>query len=149
MKVLYSNSKSPAASKRTTRHIPQAPDRVLDAPELVNDYYLSLLDWSVDNFLAVALGSNIYLWNAASGSIRQLLDLPDPEDHVCSVKWAKEGNILAVGNTTGDIALWDVESMRKLRIMNGHTDRVGSLSWNPASPYILSSGSRSGDIHHQ
>ena len=40
------------------------PERILDAPELVNDYYLNLLDWSADNRLAVALGENVYLWNA-------------------------------------------------------------------------------------
>ena len=32
--------------------------------ELVNDYYLNLLDWSADNRLAVALGADVYLWNA-------------------------------------------------------------------------------------
>ena len=40
------------------------PERILDAPELVNDYYLNLLDWSADNRLAVALGADVYLWNA-------------------------------------------------------------------------------------
>ena len=42
------------------------PERILDAPELVNDYYLNLLDWSADNRLAVALGADVYLWNAGN-----------------------------------------------------------------------------------
>jgi cell division cycle protein 20 (cofactor of APC complex) len=37
---------------------------VLDAPDIVDDYYLNLLDWSSNNILAVALGSAVYLWNA-------------------------------------------------------------------------------------
>ncbi len=133
LRVLYSQSHSPAFRGGSVRHIPQAPDRILDAPDIVNDYYLNLLDWSCNNHLAVSLGPCIYLWNAASGEIQQLLELEAPEDYVCSVKWLKEGNILAVGNLHGEIALWDVEQMKKVRSMTGHTDRVGALSWNEVS----------------
>ena len=150
LKVLYSHTQSPL-SKTSTRHIPQAPDRILDAPDIVNDYYLNLLDWSSNNHLAVALGPHIYLWNAANGIVRlghyffskihasfffqigeiqQLMELEDPADYVCSVKWIKEGNVLAVGNLHGEISLWDVEQMKKMRTMTGHADRVGALCWN-------------------
>lgn len=129
LKVLYSQSPA-VASKNNARHIPQAPDRILDAPDIVNDYYLNLLDWSCNNHLAVALGPHIYLWNAATGEIQQLMELEAPEDYVCSVKWIKEGNILAIGNSLGEASLWDVEQMKKIRTMPGHTDRIGVLSWN-------------------
>ena len=69
LKVLYSHTQSPL-SRTSTRHIPQAPDRILDAPDIVNDYYLNLLDWSSNNHLAVALGPHIYFWNAANGIVR-------------------------------------------------------------------------------
>ena len=53
----------------------QMPERILDAPELVNDYYLNLLDWSADNRLAVALGADVYLWNAGKiGLLRSAND---------------------------------------------------------------------------
>ena len=67
------------------------------------------------------------------------------DDYVCSLKWIKEGNILAVGNSQGEISLWDVDRMSRVRKMLGHSDRVGVMSWNE---FILSSGSRSGKIHH-
>ena len=139
LRVLYSNSKysSPARASQQIRHIPQNPDRILDAPDIVNDYYLNLLDWSVNNHLAVALGPHIYLWNAASGEIQQLLELETPEDFVCSVKWIREGNLLAVGNFHGEVSLWDVEQIRKVRTMTGHTDRVGSLSWNEVCNFFF------------
>lgn len=31
------------------RHIPQTQERILDAPDLVDDYYLNLMDWNVHN----------------------------------------------------------------------------------------------------
>ena len=58
------------------------------------------------------------------------MELEDPADYVCSVKWIKEGNVLAVGNLHGEISLWDVEQMKKMRTMTGHADRVGALCWN-------------------
>jgi len=146
LKILYSTSKTaPGSAKKSTRHIPQVPERILDAPDIVNDYYLNLLDWSSNNHLAVALGAQIYIWSAGSGEINHLMELEAPDDYVCSVRWIKEGNYLAVGNSSGEVQLWDVENMKRSRVMPGHDSRVASLAWNQ---YILSSGARAGDIVH-
>lgn len=64
MRVLYTQTKTPASVKSSSRYIPQAPDRILDAPNIVDDYYLNLIDWSSTNILAAALGPHVYLWNA-------------------------------------------------------------------------------------
>jgi len=96
------------------------------------------VDWSTSNILAVGLGADVYLWNAGTGTIEQLFEL-DANDYVCSVAWIQEGPCLAVGTTEGNIELWDCSQMRRMRVMNGHTSRVGSLAWNS---HILTSGSR-------
>jgi cell division cycle protein 20 (cofactor of APC complex) len=44
-------------------------DRVLDAPNMVDDFYLNLLDWSDSNVLAIALGQNAYLMDVSSKKI--------------------------------------------------------------------------------
>jgi hypothetical protein len=51
------------------RCIPQYPEKILDAPDLVDDYYLNLLDWNASNVLAVCLAQTVYLWNSVSGEI--------------------------------------------------------------------------------
>lgn len=144
MKVIYTQTKTPVSVKNSNRYIPQAPDRILDAPDIVDDFYLNLIDWSSNNILAAALGAHVYLWNAGTGNIEQLLEL-DNSDYVCSLSWIQDGNCLAVGTTAGTVELWDCSKNKKLRVMDGHSARVGSLSWNS---YILSSGSRSGQIIH-
>ena len=54
-------------AKRTNRYIPPTPVRILDAPDLVDDYYLNLLDWSpFNNNLAISLAQTVYLWNSKS-----------------------------------------------------------------------------------
>lgn len=145
MKVLYSASKALSTVRKGTRFIPHLPERILDAPEIVDDYYLNLLDWNVNNILAVALAGHVYLWNAGTGEIEQLMELDEATEIVCSVSWVKEGTHLAIGTSLADVQLWDVEKLKRVRVMRGHTARIGSLSWNS---YILSSGSRSGFIHH-
>ena len=52
--------------RRATRKIPKTPFKVLDAPDLQDDYYLNLLDWSGQNVLAVGLGTAVYMWNAST-----------------------------------------------------------------------------------
>ncbi|XP_013379266.1 cell division cycle protein 20 homolog isoform X2 [Lingula anatina] len=145
LKVLYSSGKCSAPKALSTRQIPQQPDRILDAPELLDDYYLNLLDWSSHNHLALALGGSVYLWNAGNSTVTLLCELESEEEYISCVSWIKEGNILAVGNSTGAVQLWDVSQQKLMRTMGGHAARVGSLAWNS---YILSSGCRSGAIHH-
>ncbi|POM61746.1 hypothetical protein PHPALM_29202, partial [Phytophthora palmivora] len=136
-----------AAAKKLNRHVPSAPIKVLDAPELMNDYYLNLLSWGANNILAVALGQCVYLWNAVSGEINELMGL-DGDEYVSSVQWsdAAGGSAhLAIGTSESVVQLWDVTASRQVRTMNGHSSRVGALAWNS---YVLSSGSRDSTIIH-
>uniref|UniRef100_A0A8D8ETB4 Cell division cycle protein 20 homolog n=1 Tax=Culex pipiens TaxID=7175 RepID=A0A8D8ETB4_CULPI len=141
LKVVYS-VKTPMSTKSGSRFIPNAPERILDAPDIINDYYLNLMDWSADNVVAVALGSSVYLWNAASGNIEVLYE-NEGSDHACALGWIQEGHILAVGTSTGTVELWDCEAMKRLRVMDGQSGRVGVLAWNS---FIVCSGSRDGSI---
>lgn len=46
---LYTQNTGPNPARKAYRHLPQAPERILDAPDLLDDYYLNLLDWSSQN----------------------------------------------------------------------------------------------------
>lgn len=81
------------------------------------------------------MGPNVYIWNAGSGEIHQLTELDEPGVYISSLSWVKEGNYLAVGTSTNEVQLWDVENLKRSRTMRSHTERVGCLSWNN---YILS-----------
>lgn len=143
MRVVYS-TKTPTSKKGNTRFIPSNPERILDAPDITNDYYLNLLDWSKENSVTVALGSSVYLWNAATGSIDVLFE-NEGSKQTTSLSWIQEGSILAVGTSEGKVELWDCTKMKRLREMEGHHTRVGSLAWNS---FVVTSGSRDGTIIH-
>jgi len=128
--------------KIVTRKIPTQPSRILDAPELVDDYYLNLVSWGNSNILAVALGQCVYLWHAKSGEIDHLLTLEEEDDYVTSVTWCNNiGNekFLAVGTNKSVVQIWDTVALKTVRTLTGHSARVGSLSWTHNN---LTSGSR-------
>lgn len=138
-------SKPPLKSTTSTgtkRRILNTPERVLDAPGLVDDYYLNLLDWSLGNMLAIGLDQNIYLWNANTGDVNSLCQL-EGEAYIASVKWTADGSYLAVGTSEGDVQIWDADTQSKIRTMSGHQARIGVMSWER---HLLSSGCRDGSI---
>ncbi|EER26747.1 WD domain, G-beta repeat containing protein [Coccidioides posadasii C735 delta SOWgp] len=129
-----------AQSAQFRRRVQTAPERVLDAPGLVDDYYLNLLDWSSGNQVAIGLERNVYVWSADSGSVNCLLET-SPDTYISSVKWSNDGAYVGVGLGTGEVQIWDVEEGTKLRSMLGHETRVGVMGW---SKHTLSTGARSG-----
>ena len=124
------------------RKIARVPYKVLDAPQLTDDFYLNLIDWSSTNLLAVGLGSCVYLWNASTGRVSKLCDL-GTEDSVTAVGWSQRGSHLAIGTNRGELQIWDPVTTRKLRTMTGHQSRIGSVAWNG---YMLATGSRDHSI---
>lgn len=133
-----------AASAQFRRRVLTAPERVLDAPGLVDDYYLNLLDWSSGNQVAIGLERNVYVWSAESGTVSCLLETA-ADTYVSSVKWSGDGAYVGVGLGSGEVQIWDVEEGTKLRSMHGHDTRVGVMGWNK---HILSTGARSGLVYN-
>lgn len=129
-----------AQSAQFRRRVQTAPERVLDAPGLVDDYYLNLLDWSSGNQVAIGLERNVYVWSAESGTVNCLLET-SADTYVSSVKWSGDGAYVGVGLGSGEVQIWDVEEGTKLRSMFGHDTRVGVMGW---SKHTLSTGARSG-----
>jgi cell division cycle 20-like protein 1 (cofactor of APC complex) len=80
--------------RRQLRSVCKTPYRVLDAPELAEDFYLNLVDWSSTNVLGVGLGSCVYLWTAHNAAVSKLCDLGDAngvaQDTISSVSWVQK-----------------------------------------------------------
>lgn len=108
---------------------------MLDAPELQDDFYLNLVDWSSQNVLAVGLGSCVYLWSACTSQVSvqnhakvnyslipiyfylqvtRLCDLSPDSNTVTSVSWNERGNTVAVGTHHGYVTVWDVAANKQV-----------------------------------
>jgi cell division cycle 20-like protein 1 (cofactor of APC complex) len=75
--------------RKASRKISKIPFKVLDAPELQDDFYLNLVDWSSQNVLSVGLGACVYLWSACTSQVTRLCDLTPDNDTVTSVSWSE------------------------------------------------------------
>ncbi|KAJ4824261.1 hypothetical protein Tsubulata_031290, partial [Turnera subulata] len=113
------------------RCLPKQPVKILEASRIVDDFYANTVDWGKNNILAVALGSELYLWNAENQSVVRLFRIQDNSDYVSSVAWSKDSRTLATGCTFSNVMmLWDVETSKCVRSLEGHTSRVAALAWN-------------------
>uniref|UniRef100_A0A0K0E6E4 Fizzy-related protein homolog n=1 Tax=Strongyloides stercoralis TaxID=6248 RepID=A0A0K0E6E4_STRER len=125
--------------RKPQRKVPKNPYKVLDAPELQDDFYLNLVDWSARNMLSVGLNSCVYLWSACNSQVIKLCDLASEADTVTSVQWTEKGDLLAVGTNKGTLQVWDVQANKKVNDVLGHSARIGCLAWNND---VICSGSR-------
>ncbi|KAI9471990.1 MAG: WD40-repeat-containing domain protein [Benjaminiella poitrasii] len=143
-----SSSSSNTRPARPKRRILMTPERILDAPYIVDDYYLNVLDWSKNNVVAIGMDKSVYLWNADTGSIQALNYRRD--EQVCSLSWSFDGCYLAVGTESGMTQIWDVQRNACSRMM-GHNSskrqmgRISSLDWDR---HHCSSGAYDGSIFH-
>lgn len=132
---------------RQFRDIPKHPYRILDAPHLANDFYLSLLDWSNKDMLSVGLGTEVWLWNGNNARTSILCNLERYQDSVSSVCWHRSGESLAVGTRNGELRTYDAERRVVLRRYPfAHDRRIGTLDWVGD---VISSGSKDGDVQHR
>ena len=65
------------------RYIAPTPEKILDAPELKDDYYLNLLDWSSKGILSIGLADKVYLYSPQN--ISELCQ--KEEDYICSLSF--------------------------------------------------------------
>lgn len=143
LRVLYKANRAKNLLSQRVRLISTSPDRILDAPDLLDDYYLNLLHWSCNNILAVGLGTCVYLWNADTGGIDLLVEKNSSDNPITSIKWTDDGTHLAVGSTDAKVELWSVAKKTKLRTLSGHSARVSAMAF---SGNILNTGGRDSTI---
>ena len=134
-----------ATSTTATRWQGMKFERCLDIPDVRDDFYSQLVDWSSrGDRLAVALGTSMYVTNAIApgrGLQTEVWEYPSSID-VASVAWAPGSNHVAVGYTDGLINIVDVATGVEVRKFEfDHNESVGALHWNPVTR-CLTSGSR-------
>jgi cell division cycle protein 20 (cofactor of APC complex) len=96
----------------------QFAERTLDAPGVVDDYYLNVLDWGSKNAVSIALENTLYLWNSSDSSTSELVTVDDDNGPITSVSWSSEGQHIAIGLNSSDIQLWDTSSSRMVSYLN-------------------------------
>lgn len=114
--------------------------KILDAPNLQDDFYLNLLDWGVHNQIGVGLENIVYTWNPNSQATGKIHEF-EGEDLVAAVAF-NTTNLFSVSSSSGQILLFDLLTSRQLFSISHHDSRVSCLSFCSTSPNLLAAGSR-------
>lgn len=127
-----------------SRRIPKQPVKVLDAPGIADDYYSNILDWSSNDIIGVSLMNSLYLWKNTKGN-NQVVNLSEFESHVfCSIKFARNGQVISAGDDTGNLHIYDINTDKKVMNFKGHEGRISTMDW--CNDYLLTTGSRDSTI---
>ena len=124
------------------RRINPNPYKILDAPNLMDDFYLNLLDWSAKNLIAVGLANELYTLLPSTNKT-QIIDKLPPSNYFCSVSFTHEGDYLSMGTNEGEVKIFDLNKEKFIFSNFLHSERIGSLAWNAC---LLASGSRDNSI---
>lgn len=114
------------------------PTRILDAPNLEDDYYQSLLDWSpTNNCIALGLTDQLYLWDASRQVSQMAYRLGGEhleDDRISAVAWQPGSSVMALGTKTGGLFLIDPANTDNgrgrggiIRKFPGHSGRIGKI----------------------
>lgn len=130
--------------------------KVIDAPGLIDDYYLNLFDWShYNSYLALGITEKVYIWSNTNNSTSAITKLcsyknnrENKDIYVCSVNWNSYNDYCAVGRNDGIVDIWDSSTLQLVRSFKGHFNRINVLHWNKGfgSPDIFASGSKDSRI---
>eukprot|EP00835_Amoeboradix_gromovi_P002937 NODE_179_length_15798_cov_0.379769.p5 type:complete len:386 gc:universal NODE_179_length_15798_cov_0.379769:7714-8871(+) len=167
--ILMFNIKAPIPITKIKKKVETIKlERILDAPNIVDDYYTELLAWNSDNIVAIGLQNSVYLWNGSSGNV-QSLDL----DHLIRVvhwmgqilivctyhtvylienlkmlqKYQIEGvctcdsfkTLISLGDIEGNIHLIDTRQMSQSKF-DLHEGTCCGVQFNKSGGYLLTGG---------
>jgi cell division cycle protein 20 (cofactor of APC complex) len=125
------------------RDIKRDPVKVLDAPDLTDDFYTSLVSWSSAGVLAIALHATVYLYDFARAKVETLCECPL---EVTALTWDPDGKLLALGfgqERESTLEIWRREPHEKIRSYADRGSTVHTMSWTHGR---LSTGALDGSI---
>ncbi|CAI5966723.1 unnamed protein product [Closterium sp. NIES-65] len=118
------------------RVIPQEAEKTLDAPGVVNNFYLQLIDWSISNLLASGGDDNlVHIWDTAlmSSSIA-----PDAAGRRDGEGRRRTNPSSAATSATGS-------HVPLLHRFADHRGAVKALAWCPFRTHLLATGGGAND----
>eukprot|EP00917_Polyrhabdina_sp_WS-2016_P010880 GHVP01023859.1.p1 GENE.GHVP01023859.1~~GHVP01023859.1.p1 ORF type:complete len:421 (-),score=66.88 GHVP01023859.1:278-1540(-) len=117
------------------RNIPKISWANIPTPEILDDFYLNLLDWSSKDLLAQAAPKEVLSCRPSVRpkdkiKLEKFVEVDERED-ICSISFDASGDSLAVGTKTGCVHIYDCQTRLKIRTYNNSTsNRVAVLNWN-------------------
>lgn len=130
-------------SLNSIRKISSHAYKILDAPNLQDDFYLNVLDWSSQNLIGVGLENTLYTWSPITNNTTKIIELGNGNSLVSAVNFNRS-NYLSMGESNGTVRIFDIETSKQVYCIKNHGGRVSTITWNDN---LIVTGSRDKTIH--
>ena len=118
--------------------------KVLDAPELMDDFYLHILSWSNNDIIAVALGERLFFLDNKDNRVSLLKKYRNVK--ISSCKFMDDPSNIAIGLENGYISLCDTVKYKEYSLFQQHVDRASVIETIPFENKLFTTSSRKGEI---
>ena len=145
---LLENPEKPNAREYPTKLIRKGEQKIYDAPQFKNDYYLHLIDAFDENLIGVVLGNLAHVFNKEENKVVGLKpNTIDEHSDPSSISFSKNNkNSISIGTSRGSIQFWDLKEEKIITVADSHHERVGCIQWNPYKENLYASGSKDNKV---
>lgn len=88
--------------------------------------------------LAPVREASAKIWDAETDQLRCTFQIPDKKYQVSSVNWTSDGKRVATASHDRTIRIWDAETGKELKTLEGHHSAVRSVAFSPDDKRIAS-----------
>lgn len=126
----------PVASAST--NLGRAPEMCLGAPNLRDDFYSRLVDWSSNNLLTVSMSSSVVYRNMENNVVSRI-PAESPDERAACIAWSPDALYLGVGLDNGIVRIYDPVSKDPIREYRPHhdIDFAGDFSWKDTNVFTI------------
>ena len=121
------------------------PIKQYQLDDIMDDYYLNVLDWSNKGLIGIGLTSNVYILDPSNDLNYKFLSCEG--DHITALKYNPSGSILGTGTHLGQLSYKDLSSgisTNATSIVNVQ-QRIGCMDWK--SDEIVAMGCRDKNVY--
>lgn len=109
--------------------LPAISFKILDAPDLADDFFTSLFELSSKDAIAVSLSDCLYVQSSSASQPTKLYEAFSCEA-ITSICWDPEGARIGVGNALGQVSVWDAEKCAEVFSFEAFGEsKVCALGW--------------------
>ena len=118
--------------------------RALDAPNLLDDFYIHVLTWSSKNILSVALRNSIFFINLNLSKVSNLCQFQNNE--ITSLNFLNKPEMIVSGLNSGNLLLFDIVKNKLISNTKTNESRIGIIINLPNENNIFTAGSYDSSI---
>lgn len=131
------------AKGKLYRNVKMIPERILDAPDVRDDFYTQLLDWSFCNVVGIALDNRVYAWNAKTQESCCLNSHEETSHYYSALSFHPREHTIGFVLSNGSLELMDYDTCSLVRTISVSHERVAAIDWHNT---VIACGSREGVI---